>query len=186
MPKIADIEPTPNPNAVKFILREPLSWGIAHSFENAAQAHDNPLASALFAIEHVTNVFYVDRWVTVTQDGTVEWEDLAREVAVPIRAAPAAADQSAAAVFAARESFEHLSEADQQRLLLGLDGRHTATHLLLLLLQIRNGFVGALASRQFMPRWPSWRPSGSWWTRRAGRPRSPSRSRSRSLPKLPP
>ena len=78
MPKIADIEPTPNPNAVKFILREPLSWGIAHSFENAAQAQDNPLASALFAIEHVTNVFYVDRWVTVTQDGTVEWEDLAQ------------------------------------------------------------------------------------------------------------
>ena len=35
---------------------------------------------------------------------------------MPIRAAPAAADQSAAAVFAARESFEHLSEADQQRL----------------------------------------------------------------------
>ena len=30
MPKIADIEPTPNPNAVKFILREPRSWGIAH------------------------------------------------------------------------------------------------------------------------------------------------------------
>ena len=28
MPKIADIEPTPNPNAVKFILREALSWGI--------------------------------------------------------------------------------------------------------------------------------------------------------------
>jgi Fe-S cluster biogenesis protein NfuA len=116
MPKIADIEPTPNPNAVKFILREPLSWGIAHSFENAAQAQDDPLGSALFAIAHVTNVFYVDRWVTVTQDGTVEWEDLAREVAVPIRAAPAAADQSAAAVFAARESFEHLSDADQLRL----------------------------------------------------------------------
>ena len=116
MPKIADIEPTPNPNAVKFILREPLSWGIAHSFENAAQAQGDPLASALFAIEHVTNVFYVDHWLTVTQDGAVEWEDLAREVAVPIRAAPAATSQSAAAVFAARESFAHLSDADQQRL----------------------------------------------------------------------
>jgi Fe-S cluster biogenesis protein NfuA len=116
MPKIADIEPTPNPNAVKFILREPLSWGIAHSYENAAQAQDDPLASALFAIDHVTNVFYVDRWITITQDGAAEWEDLARAVAVPIRAAPAAASQSAAAVFAARASFEHLSAADQQRL----------------------------------------------------------------------
>lgn len=116
MPKIADIEPTPNPNAVKFVLREPLSWGIAHSYENAAQAEDDPLGRALFAIAHVTNVFYVDRWLTVTQDGAMEWEDLARELAVPIRAAPAAAAQSAAAVFAARESFEHLSEADQLRL----------------------------------------------------------------------
>lgn len=116
MPKIADIEPTPNPNAVKFILREPLSWGIAHSFENAQQAQDDPLASALFAIAHVTNVFYVDRWITITQDGGVEWEDLSREVAVPIRAAPAAAAQSAAAVFSARAAFEHLSETDQQRL----------------------------------------------------------------------
>ena len=116
MPKIADIEPTPNPNAVKFILREPLSWGISHSYENAAQAEGDPLGEAIFAIPHVTNVFYVDRWLTVTQDGTMEWEDLAREVAVPIRAAPAAAAQSAAAVFAARQSFDHLSDADQERL----------------------------------------------------------------------
>ena len=116
MPKIADIEPTPNPNAMKFILREPLSWGIAHSFKNAEQAKDDLLARALFSIAHVTNVFYVDRWITITQDGGVEWEDLSRKVAVPIRAAPAAAAQSAAAVFSARASFEHLSEADQQRL----------------------------------------------------------------------
>ena len=27
MPKISDIEETPNPNAVKFILREPVSHG---------------------------------------------------------------------------------------------------------------------------------------------------------------
>ena len=116
MPKIADIERTPNPNARKFILREPLSWGIAHSFENAAQAQTDPLAQALFAIPHVTNVFYVDRWITVTQDGNVEWDGLSRELAVPIRAAPAAAAQSAAAVFSAGASFEHLSEEVQQRL----------------------------------------------------------------------
>jgi Fe-S cluster biogenesis protein NfuA len=116
MPKIADIEPTPNPNAVKFILRESLTWGVTHSYDNSAQAQADELARQLFAIAHVTNVFYVDRWLTVTQDGQVEWEQLAREVAVPIRAAPAAADQSAAAVFAARAAFDHLSPADQQRL----------------------------------------------------------------------
>ena len=42
MPKIAEIEPTPNPNAMKFVLKEPLTWGISRSYENAAQAHDAP------------------------------------------------------------------------------------------------------------------------------------------------
>ncbi|NMM10866.1 MAG: NifU family protein [Polaromonas sp.] len=116
MPKIAEIEDTPNPNAMKFTLREPLTWGIAHSYENAEQAKDDALARALFAIDHVTNVFYVDRWITVTQDGQADWKQLTREIAVPLRAAPAAGDQSAAAVFAARATFEHLSEDDQQRL----------------------------------------------------------------------
>ena len=74
MPKIAEIENTPNPNALKYILKEPLTWGIARSYDNAAQAVDDPLATALFAIEHVTNVFYVDHWITVTQDGKADWQ----------------------------------------------------------------------------------------------------------------
>lgn len=116
MPKIAEIEDTPNPNAVKFTLHEPLTWGISHSYENAAQAEGDALASALFAIEHVCNVFYVDRWLTVTQDGQADWPALVRLIAVPLRAAPAAAAQSAAAVFSARAAIIELSEADQARL----------------------------------------------------------------------
>jgi len=116
MPKIADIEDTPNPNAKKFVLREPLTWGITHSYENAQQAQGDTLASALFAIEHVTNVFYVDRWLTVTQDGQADWEQLLRDIAPPLRAAPAASEQSAAAVFAARATVADLSAADRQRL----------------------------------------------------------------------
>ena len=91
MPKIAEIEDTPNPNAVKFTLHEPLTWGISHSYENAEQARDDVLASTLFDIEHVSNVFYVDRWLTVTQDGAADWPELVRLIAVPLRAAPAAA-----------------------------------------------------------------------------------------------
>ena len=116
MPKIAEIEDTPNPNARKFVLREPLTWGIAHSYENAEQAQGDALASALFAIDHVTNVFYIDRWLTVTQDGQANWDVLVREIAVPLRAAPAASEQSAAAVFEARASVADLSAEDRQRL----------------------------------------------------------------------
>ena len=116
MPKIAEIEDTPNPNAVKFVLKEPLTWGITHSYENAEQAQDDGLASALFDIEHVSNVFYVDRWLTVTQDGEADWPELVRLVAVPIRAAPAADAQSKATVAAATSTIAGLSQEDQQRL----------------------------------------------------------------------
>jgi Fe-S cluster biogenesis protein NfuA len=115
MPKIAEIENTPNPNAVKFVLKEPLTWGITHSYESAEQALDDPLATALFNIEHVANVFYVDRWLTVTQSGDADWEELVRKVAGPIRSAPAA-DVQTAAIVAAATSNAVISPADQQRL----------------------------------------------------------------------
>ena len=116
MPKIAEIEDTPNPNAVKFVLKEPLTWGITRSYENAGQAKDDALAAALFDIEHVTNVFYVDKWLTVTQDGQADWPELVRKVADPIRSAPAADAQTAATVAAATTAIAGLSSGDQQRL----------------------------------------------------------------------
>ena len=116
MPKISEIEGTPNPNALKFILKEPLTWGITHSYDSAEQAKNDPLATELFEIDHVTNVFYVDRWITVTQDGNANWPDLAREVADPIRAAPAAATQSETTIATAKTAISGLSSKDQLRL----------------------------------------------------------------------
>jgi Fe-S cluster biogenesis protein NfuA len=94
MPRIAEIEFTPNPNARKFILREPLTFGVSRSYESAEAARGDPLAEALFAIPHVTNVFYVDTWLTVTQDGKAHWPDLLRRLAVPIRDAPSAQERT--------------------------------------------------------------------------------------------
>jgi len=116
MPKIAEIEDTPNPNAVKFTLKEPLTWGITRSYENAGQAKNDALAAALFDIEHVTNVFYVDRWLTVTQDGEADWPELVRKVAEPIRAAPTADAQTVGTVAAATSAIAGLSPEDHQRL----------------------------------------------------------------------
>lgn len=117
MPKIAEIEPTPNPNAMKFILREPLTWGITRSYDNAEQAQADPLATQLFGIAHVTNVFYVDHWITVTQDGQADWQELMRKLAVPIRDAPAADTHSSQmAQQAVGGAVEDLSEADRARL----------------------------------------------------------------------
>lgn len=116
MPKIAEIEPTPNPNAMKFVLKEPLTWGITRSYDNAGLAADDPLAAALFDVEHVTNVFYVDHWITVTQDGQADWQELLRKLAPPIREAPAADDQSAQVAAQAAPEMEQMSEADRERL----------------------------------------------------------------------
>ena len=98
MPKISDIEETPNPNAVKFILREAVSNGTAHQYGSADQAQDDPLAKSLFDVGHVVSVFYMDRMITVEKDDEGDWDDLLPTLAVPIRAAEAVnASQSAAA-----------------------------------------------------------------------------------------
>ena len=86
--KITEIEYTPNPNAVKFILAEALTpMGTHGEFHSAEEAEEVPLARALFEIEHVISVFYTSTWLTVTQDGGANWHELMREVAAPIREA---------------------------------------------------------------------------------------------------
>ena len=97
MPKISDIEETPNPNAVKFILREPVSNGTARSYSSAEQGQDDPLAKSLFDIEHVVSVFYMDRMITIEKDDEGDWDDLLPVLAVPIRAAAAVNSPAAAA-----------------------------------------------------------------------------------------
>jgi Fe-S cluster biogenesis protein NfuA len=91
MPKISDIEETPNPNAVKFVLREPVTNGTARSIGSAAEAENDPLAKSLFDIGHVVSVFYMDRMITVEKDDEGDWDELLPALAVPIRAAESVA-----------------------------------------------------------------------------------------------
>ena len=94
MPKIADIQETPNPNAVKFILKEPVSHGTSHSFKTAADGADDPLARSLFDIGEVVSVFYMDKMLTVEKTDDTEWDELLPALAVPIRAAKAVASSN--------------------------------------------------------------------------------------------
>ncbi len=87
MPKIADIQETPNPNAVKFILKEPVSHGTSHSFKSVEDAIDNALAKSIFEIGEVVSVFYMDKMITVEKTDESDWDELLPELAVPIRAA---------------------------------------------------------------------------------------------------
>lgn len=100
MPKISDIEETPNPNAVKFILREPVSNGVARQYGSAELAENDSLAKSLFDVGHVVSVFYMDRMITVEKDDEGDWDELLPALAVPIRAAEAVNGSAAAAAAA--------------------------------------------------------------------------------------
>ncbi len=84
--KISEIEYTPNPNAVKFILSEALTpFGITAEFHSIEEAESVPLAKKIFSIENVISLYYTDKWLTVTQNGESDWNELLREIAAPIR-----------------------------------------------------------------------------------------------------
>lgn len=113
MPKIKEIERTPNPDAMRFVLAEPLTNGVTRSFENSGEAEGDELAKALFQIDHVINVYYVDRYITVTQDGDAVWSELLRKLAPPIRQAKAQENvEEDAEVHATKE----VQESDDPRL----------------------------------------------------------------------
>jgi len=90
MPKISDIQETPNPNAVKFILREPVSNGVAQQFASNVQAQSDPLAKSLFDVGNIVSVFYMDNMITVEKEDAADWDELLPTLAVPIRAAQSA------------------------------------------------------------------------------------------------
>jgi len=116
MPKISDIEETPNPNAVKFILREPVSNGVAKQYGFAEQAENDQLAKSLFDVGHVVSVFYMDRMITIEKDDEGDWDELLPALAVPIRATEAVSVSAAAAGAAVGGSIAAVT-SDDPRLL---------------------------------------------------------------------
>lgn len=101
MPKISDIQETPNPNAVKFILKEAVSHGTSHSFDSAEAAENNALAKSLFDVGDIVSVFYMDKMITVEKTDEADWDEILPKLAVPIRAAESVVQNAAVAAAAA-------------------------------------------------------------------------------------
>jgi Fe-S cluster biogenesis protein NfuA len=80
---------------MKFILKEPLTSGGSRSYDRPSDAEGDTLAEALVAIDNVSSVFYMDRFLTVTKDPFGDWDELLPLLAAPIRSAPSAADRPA-------------------------------------------------------------------------------------------
>ncbi len=71
--KVTETQPTPNPNALKYLLDAPISVSPA-SFFNADAGKDHPIASHLFAIEGVTSVLLLNDFVTINKAPTAAWK----------------------------------------------------------------------------------------------------------------
>jgi Scaffold protein Nfu/NifU N terminal len=76
---VREIQPTPNPNAVKFVLDQSITEQPA-SFFNASQAKDHPIAARLFAISGVNNVLLLGDFVTVGKTPESRWADIRNAV----------------------------------------------------------------------------------------------------------
>lgn len=116
MPKIADIQETPNPNAVKFILKEPVSYGTSHSFKNREAATDDHLAGSIFDIGEVESVFYMDKMITVEKTDEAEWDEILPLLAVPIRAADSVKSGNGSAAKSVGGAIAAAADSDDPKL----------------------------------------------------------------------
>lgn len=85
---IVDIENTPNPNALKFNLDQPISRGTL-SYLNPASASGHPIATALFAITGVVTLMFRGDFVTVNKAADADWGPIKAKVRQALAAAAA-------------------------------------------------------------------------------------------------
>ena len=76
----ADVQPTPNPNALKFVLDRPVKTEGYSTYRELLECGENRLAAALFSIRGVSQVHFFGNAVTVTKFGFEEWDDLEDEI----------------------------------------------------------------------------------------------------------
>jgi len=80
-----DTQPTPNVNALKFVLNRRLTEGKSQTFRTSQEAAASPLAAALLAIPGVVQVFLLNDFITVTRNPSARWEEIADKVEDAIR-----------------------------------------------------------------------------------------------------
>lgn len=76
---VREIQPTPNPNAAKFILDRPVADRPISFFSRDA-AKDHPLASRLFDIAGVSSVLMLGDFITVNKQSDARWDTIRNKV----------------------------------------------------------------------------------------------------------
>ncbi len=77
--KVTEVQPTPNPNAVKFVLDRVIG-DRPMSFLDAASGKEHPIASKLFAIPGVTGLLMLGDFITVNKQPAARWAEITKQV----------------------------------------------------------------------------------------------------------
>lgn len=79
--KVQSIQPTPNPNAFKFLVdRQLAKSGQTLAYSKPEQARQDVLAQGMFAIPGVETLFFCDNFVTVSMTAQADWRAVAEQV----------------------------------------------------------------------------------------------------------
>ena len=75
---VEDVDLTPNPHALKFILNQRLLNVETRQYPDIDSAKDDPFAKGIFGIEGVASVFYMDKFVTIEKSADANWGQIQR------------------------------------------------------------------------------------------------------------
>ncbi len=78
MLSVQDVDLTPNPHALKFILNERLLNIETRHYHNILEAAEDPFAEAIFKIDGVVSVFYMNKFVTIEKSKETGWGQIQR------------------------------------------------------------------------------------------------------------
>ena len=70
---VQDVDLTPNPQALKFILSENLLETETRQYSNKEEAENDPFAKGIFEIDGVASVFYMQKFVTIEKTKDANW-----------------------------------------------------------------------------------------------------------------
>lgn len=76
---VKEVQATPNPNAMKFVLNGTVAANPT-SFFNAKAAGNHPIASRLFAIPGVQSVLLLGDFITVNKSPDIKWAQVTTKV----------------------------------------------------------------------------------------------------------
>lgn len=75
---VEDVDLTPNPHALKFILNQKLLNYETRQYADLESARNDPFAAGIFKLDGVVSVFYMDKFVTIEKSPDANWGQIQR------------------------------------------------------------------------------------------------------------